>query len=651
LASFLHLSLYFIIVVSVLAVPVDAKAARNNIDSIKNINHIIDALADPFNQNELGNIEAERIATHTLQKATVKKNAPAIFRLRAVLANLAAENMRVADVIKIHSEAYQKPFSKKHPFAHIMLESALMTVKAYNGEFDEAAEIMSRLEIYKETIPLNLSQRFFVTISLARSYYWSGRYQKGIEYLSEAREILDNIELSDVKKIKASSRLDRLFANLYFELENYEEAVRYYQAGIVLQEKLGDFETVGEYGFKIALAYHYLEKWEDSLSASKAAYEEIKKQRNRMLEGGLLYIMARAHAEVGNFESAIRESEESIYIYQQLGITKNEIEGLAQLAYIYVLKGNLNRAESTLMRLESVPLEHVRELKKDPIYLETKYKIAKELKDYAGALQYHEQMMALDIARHKRKEHVASRRMEIKYRTSHINEQVAILEKESVMKTLRLEKSIYEETRNKTIFYSFILVLFGIVVFLIREKINNVKMQKLAMQDPLTGSPNRRAVEEKAMSLLSSRSGKIENIAFCLIDLDFFKRINDTYGHDMGDVVLQRFYEVSRPNLRQGDFLGRFGGEEFLMLAPNASREDIENIFSRIQKTLKEQTFHYQGKEIDLPVTVSMGVSFVTPVESEQERGVKERLIRVFKQADNAVYKAKDAGRDQLVLA
>jgi len=162
-------------------------------------------------------------------------------------------------------------------------------------------------------------------------------------------------------------------------------------------------------------------------------------------------------------------------------------------------------------------------------------------------------------------------------------------------------------------------------------------LQSLANTDPLTGCLNRRALFSEVNVQFDS---SCEYGALLALDIDNFKHINDRYGHSVGDEVLVQFAERVRRCLRKSDVFARTGGEEFLVYLPNACNQELNKIANRILSEVSKETMQVGSRE--LKVTVSIG-------------GVKMKVDRRFtfehymKVADNFLYQAKQAGRNQLV--
>lgn len=169
----------------------------------------------------------------------------------------------------------------------------------------------------------------------------------------------------------------------------------------------------------------------------------------------------------------------------------------------------------------------------------------------------------------------------------------------------------------------------------------NKKLQDYAFEDTLTKIGNRRYFFEHANSLLALSKRLRTNISLIYIDLDYFKLINDKYGHPVGDMVLSEFAALLKKEARESDILSRFGGEEFILLLPFTSMQSAIKIASRIQENIKNHTFIHKKEKIDL--TLSIGIATY-----EKEFASIEELIE---KADKALYKAKYTGRNRIELA
>lgn len=155
-----------------------------------------------------------------------------------------------------------------------------------------------------------------------------------------------------------------------------------------------------------------------------------------------------------------------------------------------------------------------------------------------------------------------------------------------------------------------------------------------ATHDSLTGVLNRRAIFERANDLWQQG----ETLALLLLDADYFKQINDNHGHSAGDEVLRHLAQLLRRTLREGDFIGRVGGEEFLVLLPDTTHDEVLGVAARLRARLARHPCRLES--LTLPVTLSMGLAL-------SREGA--RLREVIDLADRRLYLAKSSGRDRLV--
>lgn len=174
-------------------------------------------------------------------------------------------------------------------------------------------------------------------------------------------------------------------------------------------------------------------------------------------------------------------------------------------------------------------------------------------------------------------------------------------------------------------------------VFAYRNQDQRERLEHLATIDPLTGVKNRRSMDEEldAAAANAERSGL--PYALVMLDIDHFKKINDVYGHGVGDNVLTDLVALIERNTRKSDQLFRYGGEEFVLLLPGVDGSSLQAVMNNLQQVLRRHLKYPGG-----PVTSSFGVALLGHGES-----VESWLAR----ADEALYQAKETGRDRIVFA
>ena len=174
----------------------------------------------------------------------------------------------------------------------------------------------------------------------------------------------------------------------------------------------------------------------------------------------------------------------------------------------------------------------------------------------------------------------------------------------------------------------------------LRKKSNEL-MDQLTVQattDQLTGIRNRRSIYEKLDSLIQSCKDNSSNFGIILLDIDFFKSVNDTYGHHAGDMVLIEAAKRFSQNIRSNDFIGRQGGEEFLALIDDIEIDEITQIAERVRQSIESNVINLEGTEIK--ITVSGGIAH------SSEKIERDDLINL---ADERLYLAKENGRNRII--
>jgi two-component system, cell cycle response regulator len=173
----------------------------------------------------------------------------------------------------------------------------------------------------------------------------------------------------------------------------------------------------------------------------------------------------------------------------------------------------------------------------------------------------------------------------------------------------------------------------------------NRLLEELALTDSLTGLPNRRAIDEWAPRQLSGAARHGFLFWVVMADLDNFKSVNDSSGHDAGDKVLKRFAEILKTNSRRSNICGRIGGEEFLFILTHADKENVASVVERVRKQFEEQDFFFGNRVIK--VTASFGISGF-----QGEQGLlPPDFSSLLSQADLALYTAKHRGRNRVEFA
>lgn len=212
-------------------------------------------------------------------------------------------------------------------------------------------------------------------------------------------------------------------------------------------------------------------------------------------------------------------------------------------------------------------------------------------------------------------------------------------EKESLQKVddLRFAQNV--------VFWIIILTILVEALFIFRPMVSKIsqfaaKLQQDANYDPLSGVYNRRAFNVLAQQSFGLSVRHQQNLSILMCDIDFFKNVNDTYGHACGDEVIKMVANKVLSSIRETDIVARFGGEEFVVLLPYTSEQEALNVAEKIRKNVEQSEVEFQTTNIQ--VTISIGVSG----RYSQDKNLESAIAR----ADDALYMAKNNGRNKSCL-
>ena len=166
-----------------------------------------------------------------------------------------------------------------------------------------------------------------------------------------------------------------------------------------------------------------------------------------------------------------------------------------------------------------------------------------------------------------------------------------------------------------------------------------VTAQQAATTDFLTGLDNRRQLLRLGVPLIAGAQRHGTPLAVAMLDIDHFKRINDTWGHDAGDEVLARIGQMLKTGFRSSDVVARFGGEEFCVIAPGLAPQEAFALFDAFRCELSKETFEFCGETVS--ITISIGVS----------TAVVDNIDTMIAAADAELYRAKQQGRNRVLVA
>lgn len=212
-------------------------------------------------------------------------------------------------------------------------------------------------------------------------------------------------------------------------------------------------------------------------------------------------------------------------------------------------------------------------------------------------------------------------------------------------------------TVNWVSFFTFIIIISVIIILasMIRQRdlkqidrqkrlliLSEAKLREQSIRDYLTDLYNRRYLDETLAREIRRAKRAEFPVGFIMLDIDHFKRFNDKYGHAAGDIVLKEIADLLKSKIRYADIICRYGGEEFVVIMPEASLKITRQRAEELQEEVKQLNLHYKDQDLGL-ITLSAGVAIFP------DHGASGKAV--LRAADTALYTAKDSGRDRVVVA
>lgn len=483
-------------------------------------------------------------------------------------------------------------------------------------------------------------------LTLSRMHTELGSYADSMKLLLQARPLFESL-----KDSQGMMQVLNEFGRIYYYLSDFATALQYYMEEMSLAKDLQDAEREATTTYNIGLIHLYSETYKMAVEDLNRALRLIEELGDMRLKAFALEGLAEAFAKTGEHEKALEYSLQSLAISTEMGLYGLQNNTLLTMGDTYMTFGDLEKAEEcyqkALQASETTGSRH------DSAYAiaaigkfyrkRGEYKLALEwltraremgeeigspdlvfdchlalsdtykgMEDYQKALEHYEQYHAAEKA-------MFNEKSDLKLKTLEVIQQV---------ETARREAEIYQ-LKNA----------------LLQQEIEEHKkvqamLEELVKTEPLTGLFNRRHFYDLAEK--EFRRARRYNHPFSVImaDIDHFKQINDNFGHAAGDQALVTVANLIRRNLRSGDLVCRYGGEEFAFLLPETGGQQAFQVAERIRAEIADYAFTADG--VPYQLSISIGVA-----ECPADCASLDRLLNI---ADHAMYQAKALGRNQAYL-
>ncbi|MEM9103034.1 MAG: tetratricopeptide repeat-containing diguanylate cyclase, partial [Pseudomonadota bacterium] len=383
-------------------------------------------------------------------------------------------------------------------------------------------------------------------------------------------------------------------AQLYINQKDFDNAKIFieksYQGSIQLKDEDGIAHALLSLGI-IALGK---EQFHDAIHYLKESEKLFLKLENRSLLADTHSHMARAFMHTNQLNLALKFIKLSESTYLENNTDKQLVRSKKTLAKIYQRMGKTTEENKALWEYITINNRYLTEqYQRQTHFLKTKFDLES---------------------------------------TNQLNKALKV---ENEKGTQKLQEEI--KTRQ-FYFYSSITILvlaFALIYFIFLQIRSQKRLKALAITDSLTGLNNRRAIQKITARLIEESARHQQPLSLSIIDLDFFKKINDEMGHVIGDKVLQKFALHLQDSIRKFDYVARFGGEEFIIVMPQTNDLSAKDIIDRISQSCSGLPWYSIHKLLN--VTFSAGIAQYKKSESFEH---------LYTRADKALYKAKEGGRN-----
>lgn len=511
-----------------------------------------------------------------------------------------------------------------------------------------------------------------LTVAKAEALDTAGEAQQGLTYTQSAIAWAKSTEHFDLLTYALSIQ-----GYIHLALSTTDDALSFFQEGYRLAQEHNTLLKPEDFASMIALVYEYREEWQQAIPYYERA-EAYYRETNASLElANTLFGLGKAYFETGQIQKSMVYLRDSANLALEIGDLQGAAYSYAVMANHLINQGKYIDAESFLTEALSIfeaaenPYMQIQALislakveqKKDQFenamkmldraddmadgsaFLTQKIQIGLEKSGlYASFGEYEKAYQLMLILRNLQndleREQNSRRLLELRtaFEVEQQEAQNALLKEQN----LRQQTQIMNEQslQKYVVAVAFLLVIICLLLLFlyVNGKRHQRRLELLANEDELTGLLTRRKTLDVVDNQLHLAIRHDDPLAIAVLDLDYFKQINDKFGHQTGDDVLRAFGKLARKTFRSTDILGRIGGEEFLFAFPHTPAVKAESLLKKFAESVRDIPFTIGNNQCRISVSIGLVDASVARTTSE-----------LTALADEALYDAKDAGRDRIV--
>jgi len=603
----------------------------------------------------------------TLNRLDFKTTQSLVNNIRANKLDYLINQQKLTQAFEVSRE---RNWSTLHLEAAALYAELLFRQEEYDALYTHISNYINNKEVLKQ----NDIYLLFLEAQL--------KYLSQTDKLTQAKDLAQHLE----EKIAQHSSKEKIIilralAYYYTDTDSLRKTLSAALAGLELAISDDDMASQAYFLRKVADAYNFLNDKDDSDSKAvyyaKKAVEAYEKTNdglftakaywslgNVLLEtdnpqDALIYLSKALHYfkkvsmkkglafaqysianiqyKQGNYDTAITLANENIELARAAGIHDMHLASMILLADIYIKQNLLDKANQINDEVFLNIDKFSRSIYKAQ-FLGKRYELKRQLNYTDDAFEAIENKLIYTKKHYEATSESNIKTLQVKFEVKEKEDKILQLEYEKNINELQVK----EEHQQKIIWrlsasIAFILVIVSLFLFY-RQIRQRKKYHTIALTDYLTNSLNRRGVMQIADNLLANKPASI-----AIVDLDYFKNINDQFGHDTGDLVLIKFAEAAKNTLGENDTFGRYGGEEWLFVLDTLDKQKINDTFENLALTLSEYCREIEALPSKINITFSVGVA-ISNTHSKS-------LDALIKHADQQLYKAKENGRNQIAIA
>lgn len=480
-------------------------------------------------------------------------------------------------------------------------------------------------------------------------YRHIGRYEQSLKHVHQA-----HLYYKKINNATGIAKTSNQIGHIYFRLEQFDQARSFYMLSISLPEEKVEPKTLATALRESAIIDYNKGNYASAKLLAQKADNIYRDSNDKAKQSITQRILANIQRDENNISGALDYYEESLALATEIESDFYQIKTLIPLATMLF---DTDMEEAVKLLKTAVTLARKNGYKSYMLESYRHLRLAEKRRgNTAASLQYAEQEIALseviqedisnnELALEKAKLH--SLRLEIELETmrettkldklelARKNNEIEIAQQATTISELELTKNRYASVALALLLAVCLTAILFIYRRFMLSKQHNRELDYLATRDPLTNCFNRRVLFD-LMKRDFARKPKPEEYCVIMIDIDYFKSINDNYGHTIGDSVLRGVAKTLQKCVRQNDVVARFGGEEFCIVLPDTSSDQAMRIAENMRETIQVCRFD------DIAVTCSLGVTTI--------RNNATTPSEFIDQADLALFKSKSLGRNRVTL-